>query len=714
MNDQSQSSRNSFTKSDGKTGSASARRRKAASRVDQLREEIRHHDKRYYQDAAPEISDLEYDGLMTELVELEQSFPELATADSPTKRVGGDVVDHLVQVPHRVPMLSIDNTYSQDELRAAMQRAEKALPDEAIVWVMEYKIDGVAGSLRYEQGQLVLALTRGNGEVGDDITHNARTIRDVPLQLDTPTPPEVLEIRGEIYMTDADLADLNVRQSEAGLEPFKNTRNVTAGTIRLLDSKIAAARNLRFFCHGFGERVGVKESDHLALLDAVRKLGVPTTPDVVSFRSIDEAVAAAARLEEQLPDLPFEIDGIVFKVNAFDQQNRLGARSKSPRWAIAYKFERYEAVTRLEAIEVQVGKAGTITPVAHLTPVNIADTTVSRASLHNADEIERLDVRIGDQVVVEKAGKIIPKVIRVEKHARTEDLPAYNFPTQCPVCDQTLVRDEGGVYIRCVNPSCPAQLRQRLIYFGSRSGMDIDGLGEEVVDLLLQKGLVSGYADLYKLRVEQLAELTWPRRRKGKGDEMIEVQFGQKNAENLVAGIDASRNRGLARVLASVSIRHIGPRVAKLITAKFWTLDQLWQASESEIAEIHEIGDRIANSLTTFLHSESGRETLAQLAKVGVDLTEPEPVAKPDQHALPLAGKTIVVTGTLQHYTRDQIKQEIEKLGGRASDSVSKKTDFLIAGEKAGSKRTKAEKLGIEILTENEWINRYIPSTKTS
>lgn len=693
---------------------ASAPLQQAASRAEDLREQIRHHDRLYYQDASPKISDLEYDRLMAELVELERSFPQLDTPDSPTRRVGGDVVEHLVQVPHRIPMLSIDNTYNQDELRAAMQRMAKSLGDEPIRWVMEYKIDGVAGSVRYERGELVLALTRGNGDVGDDITHNVRTIRDLPLRLDTTSPPEVLEIRGEIYMTEADLADLNVRQTEAGLEPFKNTRNVTAGTIRLLDSKIAATRNLRFFCHGFGERIGVGAPDHIGLLDTVKELGVPTTPGVVCLQSIDEAVTAAARLEEHLPDLPFEIDGIVFKVNSFEQQETLGVRSKSPRWAIAYKFERYEAVTRLEAIEVQVGKAGTITPVAHLTPVNIADTTVSRASLHNADEIERLDVRVGDQVVVEKAGKIIPKVVRVEKHARTEKLPAYVFPTRCPVCDRPLQRDEGGVYIRCVNPTCPAQLRQRLIYFGSRSGMDIDGLGEEVVDLLLHKGLVAGYADLYRLDADQLAGLTWPRRRKGKGDELIEVQFGQRNAENLVAGIAASRDRGLARVLSSISIRHVGPRVAKLITQKYWTVEQLRQASESQVAEIHEIGDRIANSLTTFLHSESGRETLDQLAEVGVRLTEPEPPAAPEEHALPLAGKTVVVTGTLQRYTRDQIKQQIEALGGRASDSVSKKTDFLVAGEKAGSKLTKAEKLGVEILTEAEYVDRFDPNETAS
>lgn len=682
-------------------------------RIDDLVEQIRHHDRLYYQAATPEISDLQYDTLMAELVRLEREYPELAAPDSPTKRVGGDVVEHLVSVKHRVPMLSIDNTYSRSELQAAMQRIEKSLAlslaeGETVAWVMEYKIDGVAGSIRYEEGHLVLALTRGNGAVGDDITHNVRTIRDLPLRLGTDNPPAVAELRGEIYMTDADLADLNVRQTEAGAEPYKNTRNVTAGTIRLLDPKIAAARKLRFFCHGSGELVGVEADNHIAFLQWVRRMGVPSTPGVVRLESVQAALDAVAKLELEMPDLPFEVDGIVFKIDSFAQRERLGVRSKSPRWVVAYKFERYEATTRLDAIEVQVGKTGTITPVAYLTPVDIAGTTVSRASLHNADEIGRLDVRVGDLVVVEKAGKIIPKVVRVEKHLRTEPLPEYEFPAQCPECGGPLARDNGGVYIRCTNPQCPAQLRQRLIYFGSRAGMDIDGLGEEVVDLLLQKKLVTAFADLYRLDPDALADLTWPRQRKGKGDERIHVQFGRKNAENLVAGIDASRTRGLARVLASISIRHVGPRVAKLLTAKYWNRSLLQTATVEQIASIHEIGERIAASLVEFLHSDHGAQVLADLESVGLVLSEPEPSHhRDDQANLPLAGKIVVATGTLANYTRDQIKTRIEELGGRAASSVSKNTDFLIAGEKAGSKRNKAESLGVEVISEEEFRARF-------
>tara|TARA_R110002073_G_scaffold64719_3_gene161902 strand:- start:9881 stop:11923 length:2043 start_codon:yes stop_codon:yes gene_type:complete len=669
-----------------------------AQRVAELRTEIRRLDHLYYVEATPAVTDLQYDRLLEELRQLETEHPEFASADSPTQRVGDAPVPHLVQVAHSVPMLSIDNTYSREELKAYFDRTEKTL-GEPIQWVMEFKIDGVAASIRYAQGNMAVALTRGNGQVGDDITHNVRTIRDVPLRLVGESPPEVLEVRGEVYMTNADLADLNLRQTEAGSEPYKNTRNVTAGTIRLLDPAVAAERKLRFFCHGIGETTGLKAKNHIEFLDEVGKLGIPPTPEVQVFKSSADALKAVAVFEEEMPDLPFEVDGIVFKVNRFDQRERLGIRSKSPRWVIAYKFERYEAVTVLESISVQVGKTGAITPVAHLKPVDIADTTVSRASLHNADEIERLDVREGDVVVVEKAGKIIPKVVRVEKHERKIERPPFQFPTHCPVCSTELVRDDGGVYIRCPSPECPAQLRQRLIYFGSRPGMDIDGLGDELVDLLVQRGIVSSYADLYRLTAPELADVNWLKQRKGKDGKMIDVQVGKKNAENLVAGVEASRTRGLARVLASISIRHVGPRVAQLITRHYPTIEQLQSASIEDLASIHEIGDAIAKSMHEFLHSDYGKKVFAELAEVGVKLSEDVTA----RSGGPLEGKTLVVTGTLQQFNRDEIKGLIEKLGGRASSSISKKTDYLVAGEKAGSKLAKAESLGVKVLTEAEF-----------
>lgn len=654
--------------------------------IQKLRDEIREHDRRYYTLAAPTISDLEYDRLLKELERLEAEHPEFADPDSPTRRVGDAPVEYLEQVAHAVPMLSIDNTYNRAELAAYFERTDKLLAGQTIQWVMEYKIDGVAASILYEQGSLKQGLTRGNGEVGDAITHNVRTIRDLPLKL-ADNPPPVLELRGEVYMTNEDLADLNVRQAKAGLEPFKNTRNVTAGTIRLLDSSIAASRKLRFFCHGVGLTEGLSVGTHIEFLKLVEKFGIPATPNVRLLEGSEAALAAVAELEESMPDLPFEVDGIVFKVNSLAQRKELGTRSKSPRWLIAYKFERYEAITRLEKIDVQVGKTGTITPVAYLTPINIADTTVSRASLHNAEEIERLDVRVGDYVVVEKAGKIIPKVVRVEKHRRETELPVFIFPTHCPVCDGDLVKDDGGVYIRCINPACPAQLRQRLIYFASRTGMDIDGLGEKIIDQLVDQKLVKDYADLYRLTVPQLCENL----------ELVK----ERKATKLVESIHESRERGLARLLASISIRHVGPRVAKIIAGNFGDIDALQAASESQIASIHEIGDVIARSIYRFLHDAHGMELIDRLRAVDVKMTEPKLEGAATDNTL--AGKTFVVTGTLERFTRDEIKGLIEKLGGRASESVSKKTDYLVAGDKAGSKLEKAKSLNVPVLSEDDF-----------
>ena len=666
------------------------------NRIIRLREEVREHDRLYYTLAKPTISDLDYDRLIKELEQLELEHPEYVTSDSPTKRVGDAPVPYLEQVAHSVPMLSIDNTYTRTELAAYFERTEKLLPDESIQWVMEYKIDGVAASILYENGVLKVGLTRGNGEVGDAITHNIRTIRDLPLKLSGKLEaPPVLEIRGEVYMTNEDLADLNVRQAEAGLEAYKNTRNVTAGTVRLLDSSIAASRKLRFFCHGVGRTEGLAVETHIEFLDVIQKLGIPATPNVRLLESSKAALAAVAELEEAMPDLPFEVDGIVFKVNSLRQRKALGTRSKSPRWVIAYKFERYEAVTRLEKIDIQVGKNGTLTPVAHLLPVEIADTTVSRASLHNVNEIERLDVREGDYVVVEKAGKIIPKVVRVEKHRRTTDLPLFRFPTRCPVCAGETSQDEGGVYIRCINPICPAQLRQRLAYYASRTGMDIDGLGEKIIDQLVELEMVKDFTDLYRLNVDDLC----------KRIDLVK----ERKATKLVQAIDESRNRGLARLLASISIRHVGPRVAKIVASKYGDIHALQAASLEELASIHEIGDAIAASMHRFLHDPYGSELIKRLLAVGVDMTEPK--ANPAIGNSALAGKTIVVTGTLVRFTRDEIKDLIEKLGGRASESVSKKTDYLVAGEKAGSKLDKATSIGIQILTEDDFAKLIEPAS---
>ncbi|MBN2216734.1 MAG: NAD-dependent DNA ligase LigA [Pirellulales bacterium] len=660
---------------------------KPADEIARLRDEIRRHDRKYYVEAAPEISDLEYDRLVDRLKKLETDHPELVTADSPTQRVGDAPVEGLSQVEHRLPMLSIENTYSLDELRQYAARTEKLLPAESIDWVVELKIDGVAVSLLYERGVLVRGLTRGNGRVGDDITHNVRTVVDAPLRLSGRDVPPVLEVRGEIYMTNADLVALNETQRRQGLPPFANTRNVTAGSIRLLDPRICAQRRLRLFCHGVGYVEGLRATTHMEFLDELRRYGLPPTPRVACFHSFGAAVDHCEQMIAELHELDFEIDGLVLKVNRFDQRERLGSTSKSPRWMIAYKFEKYEATTRLRAIRVQVGKTGAITPVADLEPVELAGTTVSRASLHNADEIERKDVRPGDVVVVEKAGKIIPHVVRVEKHLREGRPRKFAFPTECPECGRALVRDEGGVYIRCPNPECPAQLKERIRFFAGRNAMDVEGLGDKLVDQLVGQKLVRGYGDLYRLGLDELAGLE---------------RMGKKSAQNLLAGIRASKTRGLARLLAALSIRHVGTRVASVLAGHFGSIDALTEATVDQLSGVNEIGPIIAQSVHDYLHGDYGRRTIDELRGLGVVMSE----AQTDEETSDvLAGKTLVVTGTLKKYTRDEIEELITRHGGRAASSVSKNTDYVVAGEKAGSKLDKARELGVTVLTEEQFEN---------
>lgn len=658
----------------------------AASSISELREQIRKHDNLYYVQAEPEISDLQYDRLLSELTDWEVRFPSLITPDSPTQKIGDQPVEGLAQVAHRIPMLSIENTYTEGELREFFQRVEKNLPSEPIEWVVELKVDGVAASIRYENGQLVAAITRGNGEVGDDVTHNARTIRGLPLQLQGAGIPKTLEVRGEVYMTNTDLVALNQQRAGIGEAEFKNPRNVTAGSIRLLDPKICAKRKLRFLCHGMGFCDGLQVRTHMEFLQKVGQLGVPSTPLVQCFQSTQEVVAHCNHLVENLHELDFEVDGLVVKVNSLEQRESLGSTSKSPRWVIAYKIEKYEAVTRLLAIKTQVGKTGTITPVAELEPVQLAGTTVSRASLHNFDEIRRKDVRVDDWVVVEKAGKIIPHIVRVEKHRRDRELPEFAFPEQCPECSERLVRDQAGVYIRCVSSQCPAQWRQRLRYFATRDCMDIEGLGDKLVNQLVDAQLVNSYADLYGLTLEQLMTLE---------------RMGKKSAENLLQGIQVSKQRGLSRVLNAITIRHVGQRVAMVLARRFGSAASLTSAGLEELSNTEEIGPIIAKSVYEFCRSDEGRQVFEQLAHAGVSLETSEEDSV-DRSGV-FANKTLVVTGTLEHYSRDEIERVIEKLGGKASGSISKKTDYLVAGQAAGSKLQKAEQLGVKILTEAEF-----------
>jgi DNA ligase (NAD+) len=487
-------------------------------------------------------------------------------------------------------------------------------------------------------------------------------------------------------MTNEELVRLNEEQQRRGEPLYKNTRNVAAGAIRLLDPKICAQRRLRFFCHGVGHVEGVDAADHMSFLAYLARIGLPATPHVRCFESFEKAVERCEELVESLHELDFEVDGLVLKVNRFDQRQRLGSTSKSPRWLVAYKFEKYEATTRLAGIRVQVGKTGTITPVADLEPVELAGTTVSRASLHNADEIERKDIRIGDVVVVEKAGKIIPHIVRVETTERKGHPRKYRFPTHCPACRTELVKDEGGVYIRCPNPLCEAQIRERLRYFASRGAMDIEGLGEKLVDQLVSEKLVKSYGDLYALTKEQLVELE---------------RFGEKSADNLLEGLQQSKTRGLARVLNGLSIRHVGARVATVLAENFGDVEPLQRASVEELALIEDVGPVIARSVYEFLQSDSGRAVIEELRAAGVSLRASSDTRRRGEG--PLAGKTIVVTGTLVHYTRDEIKETIERFGGRATSSVSKSTDLVLVGENPGGKADNAKKLGVKLIDEAEF-----------
>lgn len=661
---------------------------KTKSEIERLREEIGRHNYLYYIEARPEISDLEFDRLMKRLEELERQHPEYDSPDSPTHKVGGAPVEGFATVTHRVPMLSIDNVYDEGGVREFDVRIRKLLePGEKIDYVVEYKVDGVALALIYEKGSLVQAVTRGDGRQGDEVTHNARTLIGVPLRLCGKDHPRVFEVRGEALINNPDFSHLRAAQIEAGEPPFANPRNATAGALKLLDPKLCAKRHVRFFAHSGGYVEPDRFRTHDDFLSFAARCGVPVTPRYKVLTGIDEALGYCQELMEQFHELDFEVDGFVIKVNDIEQRRRLGATSKNPRWLIAYKFERYEGTSRVEEIYVQVGKTGTLTPVAHLAPVEIAGTTVSRASLHNRDELKRLGVKICDWVVVEKAGKIIPHVVRVEEHRRDGNEREFHFPRSCPECKTAVVQDEGGVYIRCPNPNCPAQLRESLRFFASRGAMDIEGLGIKLIEQLTESGLVQSFADIYRL--------------KSCRDELLNLErMGEKSVDNLLEGIEASKSRPLWRLLTGLTIRHVGARTAQVLADEFGTLDEIAGKSAEELAAVLEIGPVIAQSVHDYFHSTIGMEILAELRKLGLNFGSP--VAK--KKAGPLAGKTIVVTGTLKKFSRDGIKELIHELGGKPAGSVSKETDFVVAGEKAGSKLDKAKDLGIQVLTEEEFL----------
>lgn len=659
-----------------------------------LREEINHHNRLYYVDSSPEISDLDFDLLLKRLEKLEAEHPHLDSPESPTHKVGGESIEGFETVQHRLPMLSIDNVYDEDAVKEFDQRLRKLANLEELEYTVEYKIDGVALALSYQHGILKQALTRGDGQFGDDITQNARTIGGVPLRLEDKNPPELVEVRGEAYIANSDFARLNQIQADQGLDSFKNPRNTTSGALKLLDPKLCAARKVRFLAHGIGAHSGSDFETQSDYLQRIRRWGLPATPAVEARTGIQPALELCQQMLENIHALDFEVDGLVIKVNSFALRETLGNTSKSPRWLIAYKWERYEATTVIESIEIQVGKTGTLTPVAHLAPVEIAGTTVSRSSLHNRDELERLGVLLGDHVIVEKAGKIIPHVVRVETHLRTGHETPFTFPETCPACGMTVVRDAGGVYIRCINPTCPAQLRESLRFFASRQAMDIEGMGIKVVEQLIEANLLNSFADLYKLHTRK--------------SELLQLErMGERSLEKLLAGIETSKSRPLWRLLTALNIRFVGTSNARLLEKNFGTIGKIAQLSETDLAAVDEIGPVTAKSVYEFFHSPVGNNLLSELQESGLHFGVPVPEKKHVKHSAAsctLAGKTLVITGTLPNYSRDEIKELIIHHGGKAAGSVSSKTDYVVAGENAGSKLAKAEELGVTILNEAAFL----------
>jgi DNA ligase (NAD+) len=659
-----------------------------SKRAEQLRKLIDHHNYKYYVEAQPEISDREFDRLLDELKQIEADHPELRTPDSPTQRVGGQPIEGFAQVTHRRPMLSIDNTYSADELREFDKRIRKLLHGQAVEYVVELKIDGVAISLTYEAGLLTVGATRGNGEVGDDVTHNLKTVGGVPLRLRTDNPPRLFEARGEVYMTRDELVRINRERAAEGLEAYANPRNTTAGTLKLLDSKLTAKRKLRLFAYDLGAHEGIEVTKHLEALDLLKRFGFPVNPHIETFDAIDGVIAYCNSWADRRGELPYDTDGLVIKVNDLDQRRRLGMTSKAPRWVVAYKFAAEQALTKLLAIDLQVGKQGTLTPVAHLEPVQLAGTTVSRASLHNADFISSKDIRVGDMVVVEKAGEIIPYVVRAESAARTGAEKVFHFPKNCPVCGSPVKRDEKGAFYRCTSNNCVARLKKQLRAFAQRNAMDIEGLGVETIDQLVDSALVRSIPDLYRLKLDDLMELE---------------RMGQKSSQNLLDGLAASKKRGLARVLTGLAIQHVGETVADLLAQEFSSIEKLMDAPLERLNAVNGIGPVLAQSVHDYFESADGKKAIQELRAAGVKLTE-DPRPTPAQvGGADLTGKTFVVTGTLQRYGRDEIEGLIKQLGGKATGSVSKKTDYVVAGDKAGSKLDKARELGVKVLTQDEF-----------
>ena len=687
--------------------------KKVIENIENLRSKIRYHDGKYYVENMPEISDYEYDQLMKELEKLESTYPQLISPDSPTQRVSGEPVSKFTSIEHSIPMLSIENTYTEEELRGFDKRIRRILKDacqndpsslqndvvgqvpaqadnvglvDEIEYVVELKIDGIAITLWYENGIFMRGATRGNGFRGDDVTMNLRTVKDIPLRFlcinDKEIPP-VIEIRGEIYLPNKEFQRLNERREETDEPQFANPRNAAAGSLKLLDPHTTAKRPLRLFAYAFGYEESHRFTNHIECLEAIKEFGLPVNPHYKLCRDIDEVISYCNSWETKRSNLDYQLDGMVVKVNSLELREKLGSTSKAPRWIMSYKFNPEDATTKIEAIKVQVGKTGTLTPVAELSPVPLSGTTVSRASLHNFDEIKRKDIRVGDYVVVQKAGEIIPQVVKVLKEKRTGSVRRFDVPERCPVCGGDVIKEK--VFLKCYNPLCTAQAKRRIMYFASRNAMDIEGFGPAIIEQLVDKKIIEDYADIYSLKFNDLEPLE---------------RMGEKSARNLLDAIGKSKNRDLHCLICALGIQNIGTHASGVLSKHFGTLDKLMDASVEELDEIFEIGEITANGVIDFFSNSHTKNVINKLKAAGVNLSA---IRKEAKAASNITGKSFVVTGTLNGYTRKEIEDIIKDMGGRVSSAVSGKTDFLVAGESPGSKLETARKLGTTILSKEEF-----------
>ncbi|SFX18773.1 DNA ligase (NAD+) [Thermoactinomyces sp. DSM 45891] len=660
----------------------------AGQRVEELHRLLHRYNYEYHVLDQPTIEDFEYDQLLRELVEIENRFPELLTSDSPSQRVGGTPLAHFEKVDHLSPMLSLGNAFDEQGLRDFDERIRRMTGEANIGYVCELKIDGLAVSLRYEDGRFELGATRGDGEVGENITRNLKTIRSIPLRL---TEPLSIEVRGEAYLPKKEFQRINQQKRERGEPLFANPRNAAAGSLRQLDPKLAAKRALDIFLYGMGDLSGLDIHTHSESLNFLTHLGFKVNPEFRRVDNMDGVIEYIENWQSKRPDLGYEIDGIVIKVDDLALREKLGFTAKSPRWAIAYKFPAEESVTILEGIEINVGRTGVVTPTALLAPVSLAGTTVKRASLHNEDFIRGKGVMMGDHVIVKKAGDIIPEVVAVLTDKRTGNEFPYTMPTHCPECQSDLVRLEGEVALRCVNPQCPAQTREGIIHFVSRGAMNIDGLGERVVTQLFEARLIRGVADLYALTREQLLTLE---------------RMGEKSVQKLLEAIEASKKNSLEKLLFGLGIRFVGAKGAKILAQHYLNLDAIMAATEEELIELEEIGVKMSGSIVAYFANPEVRQTIEQLRQAGVNFTYIGGMIRAAEVAeSPFSGKIVVITGTLETLSRSEAGELLETLGATVTGSVSKKTDYLIAGEKAGSKRDKAEKLEIPILDEATFLS---------